>query len=324
MSRRGRRVLKVIAVLYLGAVIALLASIPYGRSQRTRPKLIRTEVTVPRQGHFEGWRAEARFEDARQEFVRAGYILRTAVRGAEGTEFEAGRVLAKEELAALAGAGVGKVYVFDPRLVRALAAQKVEVGEEIKDAYGNPIVRLGDELTEKKLVDIAIGFDLTLVFTGLNFLALAALLYAFLWGPITRLLDDRAKAIREDIETARSERDEAESLRTEVQGELADIREGARQMRDEGRAEGERDRARLVEDGREEAKRLVERAERAMQAGAEEARKQLVNELAGLSAGLAAKMLRREVTRADHERLTDEFVRSLEAGGDKQADGGAR
>ena len=343
MSRRGIRILKTIGILYLVAVIALLVSIPYGRSQRTRPELIRKPVPVPVPEHFRGWRSEARFEKAGREFVRAGYILRVPAGG-----LPVGRVLGEKELDTLTRAEVAEVNVFDPRLVRELAAQKVRAGEEIR-AAGRVLVRVGDELTEDRLVELAMacdeapegeareklwvkgsgsimGFDLTLVFTGLNFLALVALLYAFLWEPLTRLLDDRARAIREDIETASSEREEAESLKAEVEKELTGIRAGAREMREEGRAEGEKERARLVEDGREEARRLVERAERQAAAEAERAREGLTSEVALLSADLASKMLQRTVSPADHERLTEEFVRSLEADGrspDRRADGGA-
>jgi hypothetical protein len=55
--------------------------------------------------------------------------------------------------------------------------------------------------------------DMTPVFVGLNFLALAAILHAVLWDPVLRLLDERSRAIKEDVEAARRARAEAEALR---------------------------------------------------------------------------------------------------------------
>ena len=72
------------------------------------------------------------------------------------------------------------------------------------------------------------GLDLTLVFMGLNFLALLAVLYSFLWEPITRLLDDRSASIKKDVDDARADRDEAERLRAEAEEELARAREAAK------------------------------------------------------------------------------------------------
>ncbi len=333
MSRKGKSLLKVIGVLYVIAIGAFLYSLAKGRARRTRPELRPVRLSIPHsdQERFQGGgSAKERFEEIKRDILEAGYRMRGPAAG-----LEAGQPIGAEVLAALVEANPGEVLVWDLSLIRRLAAQKLVCGEELRDADRNIMVREGDVLDEENLFRMAlaydgetgekhhsklwvkgsgsiIGFDLTLVFTGLNFLVLVALLYAFLWEPVTRLLDDRAKAIREDIETARSERDETESLKAEVEKELADIRDGAREMREEGRAEGEKERARLVEDGREEARRLAERAERVMQTEVEEARKQLASEVAQLSAGLAAKMLEREVSGRDHERLAEEFVRSLE------------
>jgi F-type H+-transporting ATPase subunit b len=351
MSRKGKRLLKLIGFLYLAAVGLLIYTIPYGRARRTCPELIWSRETVPQppaSAYEEGDEAHraARekllkaYKAAREEFLKAGYVLRADEGG-----LKRGAVIGEEELYHLLESGVPSVNVGDPRLCRDLAAQKLKAGEEVRGPGGMPLLRFDDDLTEGKLIELAlaedgkpagerleqiwvrgtgsiIGFDLTLVFTGLNFLALVALLYAFLWDPIARVLDDRAKAIREDIETARGERDEAESLRSEAESRLADIRRDAHRMVEEGRAEGEEEKSRIVAEGREEARRLAERTERAMQAEAEGARKRLVSEIAGLSVDLAGKMLGREVTSADHERLVNKFVRSLEADA-ARGDGGA-
>ena len=351
MSRKGNRLLKVIGFLYLAAIGCLIYTIPYGRARRTCPELIWSKETIPQppapadEEADEAHKAAREnllkaYGAAREEFLGAGYVLRADEGG-----LKRGDVIGEEELDRLLESEVPSVKVGDPRLCRDLAAQKLKAGEEVRGPGGMPLLRFNDDLTEAKLIELAlagdgkpegewrehvwvrgtgsiIGFDLTLVFAGLNFLALVALLYAFLWDPIARVLDDRAKAIREDIETARGERDEAESLKSEAESRLADIRRDAHRMVEEGRAEGEEEKGRIVEEGREEAKRLAERTERAMRAEGEGARKRLVSEIAGLSAELAAKMLGREVTPADHERLTSEFVRSLEADA-KQGDGGA-
>jgi hypothetical protein len=59
------------------------------------------------------------------------------------------------------------------------------------------------------------GINLTSVFMALNFLALFAILYALLWEPITKLLDERAAGIKKQVDDARADRAEAERLRAE-------------------------------------------------------------------------------------------------------------
>ena len=55
--------------------------------------------------------------------------------------------------------------------------------------------------------------DVTAAFVGVNFLVLAVLMYALLWEPVQRLLDERAQAIRDEVETAKRERETSASAR---------------------------------------------------------------------------------------------------------------
>src|SRR6266545_1367373 len=74
------------------------------------------------------------------------------------------------------------------------------------------------------------------------------LLQRFLWGPILRLLDERAQRIREGLENAEAARREREQMRTEVE--------------------------RLLNEARREAAALSERATKAAEAAAADIRAQ--------------------------------------------------
>lgn len=331
MSRRATGLLKVLGVLYLVAFLLFLVTISKGRNRWTRPMLRDTELHVPLRSAFTGERAEEELEAAKEEIVRARYLVRGGHAG-----LAANTLIGREELDRLIAADPGKILVRDTRLIREFAAKRVRAGEEFRDRDNVVIAQVGDELDEERLRKMAlaydeeepgdrhakiwvrgtgslIGFDLTLVFAALNFLVLVALLYALLWGPVTRLLDERARSVREDIDTARRTREEAESLRETRETELSKIREDADRLRGEARRKGEVERSRLVEEGRGEARRIAERRERALASEAERARKELAAELGAMSVELASKVLAREVSLEDHRRLAEEFARRLES-----------
>jgi len=331
MSRKGKRLLKVVGVLYLAAVCAFLYSTVYGRNRRERPELRSATLQIRPRSEFTGWHAEERYQAAKKEIVNAGYRLRAEVAG-----LETGQPVGAPELERLIEANVGRILVYDTHQIRGLAEENLLAGEELRDANDVVLARVGDELDAERLYRMAveydsptapdrheiiwvkgsgsiIGFDLTLVFTGLNFLALIALLYAFLWEPVVRVLDDRAAAVRADVDLARTQRAEAEGLRRTSESELARIRADADRLRGLGRREGETEKARILEEAREEARRLAERTQRATEAEAESARREMAGQIGEISAALAARMLEREVTAADHEALVNEFVRSLDA-----------
>jgi len=338
MSRRVKRVLKILAVAYLVTLLLFLLSISKGRHEYTRPTLEPTYLEIPQRAAFA---SDKEFEAYKGDIIGARYLTRGPNAGVKGnTRIDA------EVLARLIEADPGRITVWGARHIRELAAKKLIAGEKFLAPNGTLIVDVGHELTEEALQKMAlaydgqerdedrhdrmlvkgagslIGFDLTLVFTGLNFLVLVAALYAFLWGPVTRLLDDRARSVREDVDTARRSREEAQSLRETREAELGKIHEDADRLREEGRHKGEAERARLIQEGREEASRLAERRERALAAEAEQARKDLAGQIGTMSVELASKILGREVSAEDHKSLAEKFVRKLESeAGSKEAQG---
>jgi hypothetical protein len=231
MTRRARRLLKFMAIAYIAALAAFVYGANKGRSRGTRPELIPKRLTIIQREQITGWRAEERFEEAKQKIVLARYRMRAAQAG-----LEAGQLIDAEALAKLVEANPGTVLVWDPRLCLEFAARRAESGEEIKDPNGNVIVRVGEVLDEDRLVAMALAldpqkgaarheklwirgagrfyfFDLTCVFVAANFLLLAAVLYPLLWEPVQRLLADRSLAIRGEVEAARRSREEAEAVR---------------------------------------------------------------------------------------------------------------
>lgn len=333
MRIRGKKFLKAIGVAYLIALMLLLFSWRYGRARRTRPMLIRTEITVPQKGQFSGWRAEKRFEDTKRAIVGARYRIRLPVLG-----FQIGQPVTAEVLEKLIEANPGAVWVWDPREILVFAARKERSGEELGDEFGNIIARVGEVLDEEKLFAMAVaydaktgpdrhekiwvrgtgsivGLDLTLVFAGLNFLALVALLYAFLWEPVTRLLDERAAAVRADVEAARVSRDGAEVLKERYDGELVGLKREAERLKESGRRSGEEEKRRLIEDGRKEATRLVERTRTQLEEEAKATKEAALAEIGGTAARVASRILQREVRPEDHKKLTEELLRELEKEG---------
>lgn len=321
--------MKILAVAYFVTLMLFLLSTSRGRHRYTRPTLEPTRLEIPQRPAFA---SDEEFEAYKDGLLGAGYLTRGRNAGVEGNTRIDGEVLAR-----LVEANPGPITVRDTRHIREFAGRKLMAGEKFLAPNGILIADVGDELTAEVLEKMAlvydgqgrdedrhdrilvkgtgslIGFDLTLVFTALNFLVLVALLYAFLWGPVTRLLDERADAVREDVESARRRREEAEELRNDRAAELAGIRRDAARLRDEGRRRGEAERARIAEEGRAEARRIAERTRRAAEADIEEARRRAAAELGTFGVDLASKILAREVSPEDHARLTEEFIRTLEA-----------
>ena len=90
----------------------------------------------------------------------------------------------------------------------------------------------------------------------INFLILVGLLKYFLYGRITRAMDEREHAIAARLEDAAAKHREAEGEAAKHQQQLAAFEQEREQLLDQAKAEAEARRLDLVQEAREEADRL--------------------------------------------------------------------
>ncbi len=161
------------------------------------------------------------------------------------------------------------------------------------------------------------NFDLTLVFVVINFLGLLVLLRLFLWEPILGILDKRAETIQGDLDSAATDRREAESLKTQYDRQIVGAKQERQQLAAEGRSEGEAEKQRIVAEAKAESERVMARTKEELTAAAARARTELQKEVGQLSVQVAEQILRREVRAEDNERLVQEFLVKLKESGIK-------
>src|SRR5262245_47628582 len=144
--------------------------------------------------------------------------------------------------------------------------------------------------------------------TLLIFVLVLVVLGKYAWGPILNALQTRENFIREALEKAKREREEAEARLREYEARLAGARAEASAIVDEGRRDGEAVKQRIEEDARQEADKMIERARREIQIATETATKELYQRAGRLATAMAAKLISRELGPQDHERLIDETL----------------
>ena len=149
----------------------------------------------------------------------------------------------------------------------------------------------------------------TLVIFGLVLFVLGK----FAWGPILNTLQARETFIRESLETAKRDRDEAEARLREYEERLAQARAEATAIVDEGRRDAVAVKQRIEEDAQREADKRLERAKREIQIATETATKEIYLLSARLATDMAGKMMGRELTPQDHERLIAESLDGVNA-----------
>jgi len=150
------------------------------------------------------------------------------------------------------------------------------------------------------------------IWTILTFLVLVGLLAKFAWGPLLKALDARQETIRKSLDDARQAKLELERLHGESAKLLGQARSEAAEIVSRSRSDADRFREEMKEKARAEAAGLVRNAERQIELEVTRAVQQIRQEAIDLSVGIASKILQRNISREDNQRLIDETFKELE------------
>ena len=150
------------------------------------------------------------------------------------------------------------------------------------------------------------------IWTILTFLVLLGLLAKFAWRPLLQALENRQDAIRKSLDDAQAARRELERLNQESAQILKEARVQADSIITQTRSDGDRLREELKQKARVEADTMVRNAERQIQLETARALQQIRHEAADLSVMIASKLLQRNLSKEDNERLIEDALKQVE------------
>jgi F-type H+-transporting ATPase subunit b len=139
------------------------------------------------------------------------------------------------------------------------------------------------------------------------------LLAKFAWRPLLAALEQRQETIRKSLDDAQQARQELEKLNVESRKILAEARVQADSIVSQTRSDASRLRDELKQKAQAEAAGIIKNAERQIAMETQRALQQIRNEAVDLSITIASKLLERNVTKEDNERLIEETFKQIEA-----------
>ena len=151
------------------------------------------------------------------------------------------------------------------------------------------------------------------IWTILTFLILVSLLTKFAWRPLLQALDRRQNLIKDSLDKADQARIELERINSEAAKILDSARVEADAIVSKGRLAGERLREELKEQAREESATLVKKAERQIELETARALQQIRQETVDLSLSIASKVIGRNLSKDDNERLIEDALKQIES-----------
>jgi F-type H+-transporting ATPase subunit b len=151
------------------------------------------------------------------------------------------------------------------------------------------------------------------IWTIVTFLVLLALLAKYAWRPLLEALEQRQEAIRKSLDDVRQAKQDLERVNVESARILQEARTEAEAIISRTRTDAAAFRDELKQKAQAEAQTIVRNAERQIQLETARALQQIRTEAVDISVAIASKLLQRNVSPADNERLIEETFRQLES-----------
>lgn len=154
-----------------------------------------------------------------------------------------------------------------------------------------------------------------MIWTLVMFLITLWILKKWVFGPVSQMVEKRRDHIAESIDEAERSRDEASALLDDYKVRLAEARREADGIREQGRSEGERQKADILSQAQNQRDRVLSDAQDQIDAQARSAAGAIRDDVVNLALAAAEKVSRRTLTDADHRRLIEEAIREADLSG---------
>ena len=144
-----------------------------------------------------------------------------------------------------------------------------------------------------------------------SFFVLMGLLTYFLYKPVRKFMADRTASIEKSINDAQKAKEDAEKLRSDYQGELAQAKTESQRIIEDAIKQGQKVREQMTIDAREEAARLIERAKAEVQLELDKAMALLRDHVAEIAISAAAAVISKDINADTHAQLIADVIQGV-------------
>jgi F-type H+-transporting ATPase subunit b len=157
-----------------------------------------------------------------------------------------------------------------------------------------------------------LSIDSTLLWATLVVFALFALVLSkFAWGPLLKIVDERERSIKDQVDSAERAAAEAKDLLVQHQELVRNANREREEMLGRAAKEAEQVRADLVAKARADAEQVVARAREQLQREKDQAVQELRAQVADLAVEAASRIVRSSLTPEAQRKLVDDYIEEL-------------
>lgn len=137
------------------------------------------------------------------------------------------------------------------------------------------------------------------------------LIKRFLLKPINAVLEKRKAMATAEITEAEKAKEEARAIKAEYEQNMADAREKANALISSAQKSATLQSEELLQEANRQAAAIKAKAESDIAQEKKKAVNELKGEIGGMAMEIAGKVIEREISEKDHEKLIDEFISNV-------------
>lgn len=158
-------------------------------------------------------------------------------------------------------------------------------------------------------LDAQLLFDTVVM--ALSMLLLFTLLSYLLFNPARDLLEKRKQRIMDDKETAKREKEEAIAFKEEYEKKLQEVDKEVQQILGEARKKAKKNEAVIIAEAREEAERMIARANAEIELEKKRALDDMKQEMIAIASMMAEKVVTASIDTSAQNSLIEETLKEM-------------
>ncbi len=136
-------------------------------------------------------------------------------------------------------------------------------------------------------------------------------LYFLLLKPVRKFMDARTERVNAQLRSVDDAKEALEEQKKIMENEVLAAQKTAADTVAESVVQAREQARKVIQEAHTDAEHVLKQAQMEAESMRKSAREEMRGEVAGLSVALAGKLLQREVTEKDHEKLVEEFLKKV-------------
>lgn len=166
-------------------------------------------------------------------------------------------------------------------------------------------------LTDGRIFELSAQTVSDILIQGIAIFVLFFFLSNVLFEPVKKVLANRTEKIKNDIESAAKDREDAAALKAEYDEKLKSVEKEKEEILAAARKKAQKREAEIVEEANAEAARILDRANQEIELSKSKVSDEMRKEIVRVATAMAAKIIEQQIDESKQDALIEDTLKEM-------------